>query len=230
MASKPDSRKAAVRLHDRVNLLILPLIGCMAVAGLLPKDSMFHYDPVKVTNAFLMYIVADAVWIMRQPECLPSLPTIVLAHHAITLVLLLFPVRFPEYATFTCWDGLVELNTFMLIARRQLSGWPRLRKTFNRLYWATFFPLRFMLCPYLIFHFWFMLAHLPAYERLNVAACQIGLFWFNGLMLWASVKRRWYSGELGKCWQFCTGEIESWSAPIKWAVFDIQADASHKTA
>jgi len=37
----------------------------------------------------------------------------------VTFLLLLFPLRFPAYANFTCWDGITELNTFFMIARRQ---------------------------------------------------------------------------------------------------------------
>lgn len=40
-------------------------------------------------------------------------------HHVVTFLLLLFPLRFPAYANFTCWDGITELNTFFMIARRQ---------------------------------------------------------------------------------------------------------------
>ena len=40
-------------------------------------------------------------------------------HHVVTFLLLLFPLRHPAFANFTCWDGITELNTFFLIARRQ---------------------------------------------------------------------------------------------------------------
>jgi hypothetical protein len=49
----------------------------------------------------------------------PSLPTVILAHHVVTFVLLCVPLRHPHLHWYTCVDGLVELNTFFLIARRQ---------------------------------------------------------------------------------------------------------------
>ena len=89
------SRHAAVRLHDQLNLLTLPVISVMAVAGIFQL-----YDPFKVTLAMvsstqllgstvslqpltaadmrcmqIAYIVADFAWIALQPQCLPSLPT-----------------------------------------------------------------------------------------------------------------------------------------------------------
>lgn len=66
-------------------------------------------------------------------------------------VLLLFPLRYPHLARFTCWDGLVELNTLCLIARRQLRFG---RGVTGPLYWASFFPLRMGLYPYLLLRFW----------------------------------------------------------------------------
>ena len=44
-------------------------------------------------------------------------------------------------------DGLIEWNTFFLIARRQL---PRFYRPFNTLYWATFYPMRLILFPLLL--------------------------------------------------------------------------------
>lgn len=44
-----------------------------------------------------------------------------------------------------------ELNTFFLIARRQ---WKGLRLPFSILYWATFFPLRIFLYPYMLVLFY----------------------------------------------------------------------------
>ncbi|KAK9829139.1 hypothetical protein WJX72_004102 [[Myrmecia] bisecta] len=106
--------KPACRMHDRVNLWALPLIGCLAIAGIFNI-----YDPTKVTNAFLMYIVADFVWVWVEPDAVPSKANVILVHHFITFLLLLFPLRYPSFALYTCLDGVTEINTFFLIARRQ---------------------------------------------------------------------------------------------------------------
>ncbi len=123
----PLSRtKAACTFHDRVNLLALPVLGTLAAAGVFGL-----YSATKVTNMFVMYIVADALWICVEPDALPSLPQVVIAHHFVTIIILLFPLRHPEFAYFTCWDGVVEINTFFLIARRQ---WKAQRKYMNWCY------------------------------------------------------------------------------------------------
>ena len=178
----PLSRtKAACTFHDRVNLLALPILGTLAAAGLFG-----FYSPSKVTNMFVMYIVADALWIIVEPDALPSLPQVVIAHHIVTIALLVFPLRHPEFAYFTCWDGIVEINTFFLIARRQ---WKAQRKLLNYFYWATFLPMRAVLYPYLLFRFWFTLKDFGL-ERILVCICQLMLCGFNGAMIYASAMRR----------------------------------------
>ena len=41
---------------------------------------------------------------------------VILCHHAITLVLLAFALRHPDFAYWTCVDALVELNTALLVS------------------------------------------------------------------------------------------------------------------
>lgn len=48
-------------------------------------------------------------------------------------------------------DGLCELNTLFLIARRQ---WRSLRTPFSVAYWITFFPMRIFLYPYMLVLFY----------------------------------------------------------------------------
>jgi len=67
----------------------------------------------------LVYIVVDTLWIWRVPDALPSCPHVILTHHVATTALVMAPLFRPELAIFACLDGLVEVNTFFLIARRQ---------------------------------------------------------------------------------------------------------------
>jgi hypothetical protein len=84
------------------------------------------------------------VAVLYEPDAVPSLPSVILWHHIITFLLLLFPLFRPEFANFTCWDGLTEINTFFLVARRQL---PEQFQLLNALYWITFIPFRCALLP-----------------------------------------------------------------------------------
>ena len=90
--------KRACVLHDQVNLLLLPVLGGLTAAGLFGL-----VDPVKVTVLFTAYILADLVWLVAQPDAVPSLPNVIIAHHVVTFVLLCFPLAYPALAVFTCW-------------------------------------------------------------------------------------------------------------------------------
>lgn len=67
---------------------------------------------------------------------MPSLPLVILFHHFVTLVLLAVPLVHPHLHWYTCVDGLVEINTFLLIARRSTRS-PRLRRLCSWLYWCA---------------------------------------------------------------------------------------------
>lgn len=172
--------KAAAQLHDQVNLVLLPLLGVAAIAGLLHV-----IDPYYVTVFLTTYILADLIWIWLQPTCLPSLPNVIMAHHVVTLVLLSFPLRFPEFGVYTCLDGLAEVNTYFLIARRQYKQWAGVCDV---LYWVTFVPFRIVLYPGLLVPF---ACSLASYSLLNKVLClgaQGLLCLFNVALLQLSVK------------------------------------------
>lgn len=161
----------------------LPLIGILSVAGLLG-----YYDAAKVTNMMLSYIVADMLWIWLEPGCLPSMPGMILFHHAVTVGLLLFPLRLEGLHRYTCWDAIVEINTFFLIARRQFQSQ---RALMHWAYWITFFPLRMVLYPYLVPQMYYALIDAAWYERWTAVSCQVILCGFNCMMLSASLRRRY---------------------------------------
>lgn len=95
--ARPLLKPATVR-HDQANLVLLPILGCLTVAGLLQL-----VDPLLVTYAFTLYTVFDLAWIAIQPDAVPSKPTLILMHHVFTLLLLGIPLRFPHLAIYTCW-------------------------------------------------------------------------------------------------------------------------------
>ena len=164
--------------HDRVNLICLPVLAAMSIAGLADL-----YSPEKVTNMFIMYIVADFCWIYCEPEALPRLHNAIFLHHAVSILLLSFPLRYKEFSSFTCLDGLAEFSTFFMIARRY---WRSRRLLMNRLYWFTYVPVRLVLYPALIPKFWFVTERFPVWERINMVGCQLVLCLFNIGMLYAS--------------------------------------------
>jgi len=153
----PDLQKKTrpYLLHDQCNLVAMFVLSSLCLAGL--ADAV---DCWQVTLVFTVYIVLDLGWVLLVPESVPRYPGIITVHHVMTLALLLHPLRHPEDARFTCLDGLVELSTFFMIARRHCSG--RLSAACNVLYWASTIALRFVLQPFLLYKFH---DHTREYER-----------------------------------------------------------------
>ena len=106
---------------------------------------------VQVTDVFIVYIVGDFLWIFFWPHSLPSKPNVILGHHIVTMGLLGFAWLNPEFAKYTCLDGLTEINTFFMVLRRQTKF---ARTLMHRCYWFTYIPLRLVLYPALIGVFW----------------------------------------------------------------------------
>lgn len=60
-------------------------------------------DTYYVSVAFTLYVVIDFVWVIVQPEAVPALAKFILLHHVVTIVLLGFPLMYPELGVYTCW-------------------------------------------------------------------------------------------------------------------------------
>lgn len=90
--------KPACHLHDRVNLVLLPILGSLFVLGLLD-----YVDTKAVTIIFTAYVLIDLVWVAGIPDAVPSLPGVILLHHSVALVLLMHPLLYPHLGKYTCW-------------------------------------------------------------------------------------------------------------------------------
>jgi len=140
--------------HDLFNLVNLPLVVLTNVLYLLDTSSeRFYYLQQFLFNA---YLIADTIWLLLKPDSVASASS-VLPHHVICIIgwnvplldkLLAFyrglPQPSPEYARFTCSGALVEINTFLLIARR---NW-RSNNLIEFLFYFSWFAIRCLFYPY----------------------------------------------------------------------------------
>ena len=62
-------------LHDKFNLLVLPIISVLAVFYFIDKD---YYYPL--FYAFLSYMVIDSSWLCIAPKTVAN-PKVILIHH-----------------------------------------------------------------------------------------------------------------------------------------------------
>jgi hypothetical protein len=170
-AAKPVKCRPYV-LHEQANLVLLPLLCVLCVGGLAGL-----FDCWLVTVVFTAYIIGDLLWIFIWPESLPRFPLVIKVHHLITLALLSHPLRFPADAHFTCLDGLVELSTFCMVARRMCSG--RLSAALNVAYWVGTIALRLGLQPFLLYRFIVLTAGYAPTDRAIIVGSQSCLCVFN---------------------------------------------------
>ena len=148
-------------------------------------------NPVRVTEAFALYVLVDMVWLIVQPEAVPSLPNVILIHHVVTMILLYFPIRYNELAIYTCWDGLCEINTFFLIARRQFKQVAHIMEV---LYWVTFVLSRSILYPVLLFDMYQVMSNrvlegAGMWQLVTVCLCQFFLICFNFALLYLGIRK-----------------------------------------
>lgn len=146
-------------------------------------------NPVRVSEAFALYVLVDFVWLIIQPGAVPSLSPVILIHHVVTMILLYFPLKYNELAIYTCWDGLCEINTFFLIGRRHFKSY---RNMMDRLYWGTFIPSRIIIYPIMLYEFYNvwqvrLLDGGEYWEMVTCLTCQISLILFNIVLLYLGV-------------------------------------------
>jgi hypothetical protein len=63
------------------------------------------------------YFVADLIWVLLVPHCVKS-PGVIIQHHVATLLYLIIPYKYPEDGWLMGACLSVEVNTWLLIARR----------------------------------------------------------------------------------------------------------------
>ncbi|KXZ55548.1 hypothetical protein GPECTOR_2g1097 [Gonium pectorale] len=96
----------------------------------------------------LLYFIADLVYVGVVPRCVKS-PLVILAHHVITALYMLIPYHYPQYEWCMSYCMLVEVNTWLLIAKRTV------RLPFlEALFYVTWVLLRNIYYPYLIWVFY----------------------------------------------------------------------------
>lgn len=89
--------KRAAIVHDWANLICLPMLCTLAVAGLCGG-----VEPTTFARCIFLYVALDTVWVMIQPEAVPAAITAIRIHHVVTLLLCIFPL---VGSVFRCSDA-----------------------------------------------------------------------------------------------------------------------------
>jgi hypothetical protein len=132
-----------VQLHDWFNLVILAVLVAENVF-FIATDMGFE---VFFTSA-MVYFLLDIIYVGVYPQSVKS-PVIILAHHIITALYMLIPFNYPQYHWCMAYCMLVEINTWLLIARRVFGG-----KVTEAFFYVSWIVLRNIWYPYLIWAFY----------------------------------------------------------------------------
>lgn len=131
-----------MRLHDWFNL---------AVLGLLNAENAFYLATGRGFGVFytsaMVYFLLDTLFVGVFPQSVKS-PVVILAHHLCTGLYMLIPYHYPRYHWCMAHCMLVEVNTWLLIARRTLGG-----RAVEVGFYASWVLLRNLYYPYLIWAF-----------------------------------------------------------------------------
>jgi hypothetical protein len=139
--------------HDVFNLIALPIVVVVYLMYLFDSSERYFYFQHFL---FLGYLIVDTIWLLIKPDSVASAAS-VLPHHAICIIgwnahlidtayakYNHLPLPGPKYARFTASGALVEINTFLLILRR---NW-RTNAFIEFLFYATWVAVRCVYYPY----------------------------------------------------------------------------------
>lgn len=142
-----------VLTHDIFNLFVLPGVVILDFNFLFGENLDQYYNP----NFWIffwytvLYVIVDMLWVALFPKSVKSSPTIIM-HHGVTLLYLGVPAYNPLTRYVMAADLLVELNTWLLILRRQRIARHGILHVVNSLlFYVTWFSIRCIAYPYLIF-------------------------------------------------------------------------------
>lgn len=143
----PDVDQTWFFRHDIFNLLCLPGLIYLNINVFINWnfESYSFY-----TQVFVLYIFLDTIWVALIPRSVPSsIPIIV--HHIASIAGLLSVYylgrNYPDYIVIVLSGGLLEINTFFLLARRNFrdSIIPTV------LFFGSWITLRLMMGPWVLY-------------------------------------------------------------------------------
>jgi hypothetical protein len=105
-----------VALHDYFNLVVIAILNVENVTYLATGKGFELF----FTSA-MVYFLLDTIFVGVYPQSVKS-PVVILSHHICTALYMLIPYNYPHYQWCMAYCMLVEINTWLLIARRQIGG------------------------------------------------------------------------------------------------------------
>jgi len=130
--------------HDVFNMVFLPCLLFFNINVFLDWNlANFAF----YTKVFIFYILTDSIWVFLIPRSVAS-PATILIHHAAALAGLVSVLSMSsDYIIIGAAAGLLEINTFFLLARRNF----RSSSIINILFFSSWVVIRLLLGPWLLY-------------------------------------------------------------------------------
>lgn len=137
-----------VYLHDIFNLITIGILNVLNVAYLIVPSSFLLF-----WTASMVYFFLDTLFIGLYPSSVKS-PVVILVHHMITAAYMVIPYHYPMYQWCMSYCMLVEMNTWLLIARRNMKWEVMGVNVLEMMFYISWVGLRNLWYPYLIYAFY----------------------------------------------------------------------------
>lgn len=148
MSSSDDAKKiaakAAGRKHDIFNGFFIPPIFGMVIWGFVFPSLTAYAVLGWMTQA---YLFIDIIYTIVAPNIHPTTFRVwtIIIHHLITMWAIFYCINNPADAHLLCWSMIVELNTLVQVIFKLTKI-----KLFNHLFMLTWFTLRLIMYPWLV--------------------------------------------------------------------------------
>ena len=150
--------------HDAFNMLFLPCLIYFNI-NVFINWNLIHFR--FYTTVFIFYILADSIWVSLKPMSVAS-PMTILIHHAAALAGLVSVLNMEsDYIIVGAAAGLLEINTFFLLARRNFRD----SSIINILFFTSWIVIRLLLGPWLL------------YKTISLFLKHFELFWNEPILL-----------------------------------------------
>lgn len=100
------------------------------------------------------YLLADCALVWLIPDCVPSNPTSIIIHHAVTLLIVAIPYSLRQFYFYFPLLMLVEINTLCLIAKRNVPSGSGLHLFLNFSFYITWVAFRLIGFPLATIFLW----------------------------------------------------------------------------
>ena len=166
---------SAERVHDLFNVAFTSSMAALTVSAF----SKPAYNKV-LAVIMCIYLVLDGLWLVLDPEGVSGGTDgggarALLGHHALALLVSLHAATHEPHRRYTSWVTVVEINTLILMLKKNITKPAPLNKALNLLFLSTWIISRLIWFPLLSIYIAFLPGYPGLIQQLVVGFAMFGL-------------------------------------------------------